>query len=236
MDILSKHTQQSSYCDTIKPSTYLQKADKQHVDKYPSLIELFFSKFDHHYILIENKDKELYIQQTIMKIATEIDEDKINKYDRFNYLKCMNPSLIQQGLQSMNSVSALLYLSDYYNVSTNVYINSTNVKIVTSDKVRTPFHIIYTKDCKWSEIDVKSDVLQDIQDIQGTFDDLAICLTLDVKTKDIYTKYLQPISKYKSTELIDIAKGMNLSLDNHGKKKVKKELYNDINIYQLNLR
>ena len=41
--------------------------------------------------------------------------------------------------------------------------------------------------------------------------------------------------KYKSPELIQIAKGMGLPLDKEGKKKVKKELYDDINFYQLNL-
>ena len=45
-----------------------------------------------------------------------------------------------------------------------------------------------------------------------------------------------PIGKYKSPELIQIAKDMGLPLVKDGKKKVKKELYDDINLYQLNLK
>ena len=102
------------------------------------------------------------------------------------------------------------------------------LKVVTSEKTRTEFNIVYTAECKWSEIDVTTDYKD------GTFEDLGLGLTLDVKTRDIYKKYLNPYSKYKSPELIEIAKEMNLPLVNNGKKKVKKELYDDINLYQLN--
>jgi hypothetical protein len=108
------------------------------------------------------------------------------------------------------------------------------LKVVTSEKNRTEFNIVYTSGCKWSEIDVVIDVVTDYKD--GSFEDLGLGLTLDVKTRDIYKKYLNPIGKYKSPELIEIAKEMNLPLDKGGKKKVKKELYDDINLYQLNLK
>ena len=79
---------------------------------------------------IEKDNKQLYVKQLLVSIATEIDEDKSNKYDNFNYLKCMNSTLIQQGLQSMNTVSCLLYLSDYYGVTTHVYVESLKSLIV----------------------------------------------------------------------------------------------------------
>jgi hypothetical protein len=230
MDLLSKFTKDKIYSDHINPSSYEQGINIDSKPMFPSIIDLFFSVYDHHYILVENKDKQLYVTQLIMNIATEIDEDKSHKYDNFNYLKCMNQTLIQQGLQAMNTVSALLYLSDYYGVTTHVYLQKPMLKVVTSEKSRTEFNIVYTTDCKWSEIDV----LTDYKD--GSFEDLGLGLTLDVKTRDIYKKYLNPIGKYKSPELIEIAKEMNLSLDNKGKKKVKKELYDDINLYQLNLK
>ena len=53
--------------------------------------------------------------------------------------------------------------------------------------------------------------------------------------KDIYKKYLQPIGKYKIQELIDLANSMNIPLGVNGKKKVKAQLYDDINLYQLNI-
>jgi len=230
MDLLTKHNKGKSFCDSIIISSYLQgiyKLLEQPI--YPTIIELFFSRFDPHYELVENKDKQLYVKQLLLSIATEIDEDKSNKYDNFNYLKCMNSTLIQQGLQAMNTVSCLLYLSDYYGVTTHVYVESLKSLIVTSDKVRKTFYIHF-KDNKWSEL---AEELPDYK--QGDFKDLGEVFVLDVKTKDIYKKYLNPISKYKSPELIQIAKDMGLPLVKDGKKKVKKELYDDINLYQLNL-
>jgi hypothetical protein len=231
MDLLSKFMNNTSYCDRIKSSSYEQSVNKDvqqsSSNKFPTVIELFFSVFDPHYIIIEPNAKELYVKQRIMDIATKLDEDKSKTYDRFNYLKLMNTTLIQQGLQSMKSVSSLLYLSDYYSVSTNIYVETGLVKVRTSDKVRKEFNITF-KNHTWSELSV----IPTYSD--GTFDNLAKCLVMDVKTKDIYKKYLNPISKYKSPELIEIAKEMNLPLDNNGKKKVKKELYDDINLYQLN--
>ena len=231
MDLLSKYGKDRVYCDRIKESSYTQnKQDKQNNSNpiFPTIVGLFFSRFDHHYSLVENKDKHLYVKQLIINIATEIDEKKSSKYDNFTYLKCMNSSLIQQGLQGMNTVSCLLYLSDYYGVTTHVYLDSSKHHVPTSDKVRKEFNVLFQGN-KWSEL---SDELPDYK--QGEFKDLGVGLVLDVTTKDIYKKYLNPIGKYKAPELVDIAKSMNLPLEKDGKKKVKKELYGDINFYQLN--
>ena len=231
MDLITKHANHKTFCDRIQSSSYEQGLQNNNIPAYPSIIELFFSNFDHHFSMIESKDKDLYVKQLIVKIAGDIDEKADSNYNNFSYLKCMNPTLIQQGLQSMKSVSALLYLSDIYNVSTNVYIEKQVVKITTSDKIRKEFNIMYTSDGKWRELETIPDNFK-----EGIFEDLGNGLTLDVSTKDIYKKFLNPIGKYKAAELIDIAKGMNISLEKNGKKKVKKELYDDINLYQFNLK
>ena len=142
----------------------------------------------------------------------------------------MNSTLIQQGLQTMKSASALLYLGDYYDVTVNVFIESSMLKVVTCAKDRNEYNIIYTVDGKWKELNEVDTGFQ-----EGQFEDLGTCLTLDVNTREIYKKYLQPMGKYKVQELNDLAKSMNISLDKDGKKKIKKQLYDDINSYQLNL-
>lgn len=236
MDLLTKHDKGKAFCESITTSSYLQdfqNSTKKSDPVFSTMVDLFFSCFDHHYTMVANKDKQLYIKQLLVSIATEIDEDKSNKYDNFNYGKAINSTLIQQGLQSMNTVSCLLYLSDYYGVSTHVYLDSKK-HIVTSDKVRKEFHIKFSNN-KWSEL--TDELINELSDYkQGEFTDLGDALVLDVKTKDIYKKYLNPIGKYKSPELIQIAKDMNIPLVKDGKKKVKKELYDDINFYQLNLK
>jgi len=220
------------FCDRIQSSSYEQKTP-DHVTGpvFPTIIDLFFSNFDHHYGMVTSRDKNLYVKQRLIEIATEIDEQKDTKYDNFSYLKCMNATLIQYGLQSMKNVSALLYLGDYYGITTNIFIESSMVKVITSVKERGEFNVLYTSSGKWKDMDLASDKFSD-----GLFEDVGTCLTLDVTTRDIYKKYLQPIGKYKAQELSDIAKEMDLPLDIGGKKKVKKQLYDDINFYQLNLK
>ena len=58
-------------------------------------------------------------------------------------------------------------------------------------------------------------------------------IELDLKTNFIYNSYLKAISNYKSEELINIAKELNIDLMKNGKKKVKKELYDEINLIKL---
>ena len=58
-------------------------------------------------------------------------------------------------------------------------------------------------------------------------------IELDLKTNFIYNCYLKAISNYKSDELIDIAKELNIDLMKNGKKKIKKELYDEINLLKL---
>ena len=114
---------EKAFCNKIKPSSYEQSLENRVLssDLYPSLIESLFSNFDHHYTLIDERDKELYVKQRILEIASDIDENS-DIYNSFNYLKNMNRSDVQQGLQKNNTVSALLYLSDLYKVSTVVYL------------------------------------------------------------------------------------------------------------------
>tara|TARA_B100001057_G_scaffold312406_1_gene312435 strand:- start:1139 stop:1825 length:687 start_codon:yes stop_codon:yes gene_type:complete len=226
MDLFKPNT--NKYCDTIKTSSYEQSiTSKNHSDvSYPTLIEVFFSKFDPHISLID--DKQLYVKQRVLEIATEIDENE-TLFTSFNYNKSVKPSLIQHGLQMNNTISSLLYLSDIYKVSTIVYIESKQIKIPTSVKQRTEFHLLYTSSGKWIHL---TDNLPEY--IQSDFANLNECLTMDIKTSDIYKKYLAPISKYKVSELIELAKDRQIELIHLGKKKVKKELYDEINLWELN--
>jgi hypothetical protein len=226
MDLIKPNSK--VYCDSIKPSSYEQTiSSRKHSEtEYPTLIEVFFSNFDPHITLID--DKELYIKQKILEIASEIDENE-TLFSSFNYHKSVKPALIQHGLQMNNTISSLFYLSDIYKVSTIVYIESKQIKIPTSVKQRTEFHILYTTHGKWVHL---TDTIPDYT--QSDFANLNECLTMDLKTPDIYKKFLDPISKYKVSELIELAKDRQIELIYLGKKKVKKELYDEINVWELN--
>ena len=56
-------------------------------------------------------------------------------------------------------------------------------------------------------------------------------MSLDMKDIYIYKPYLMPITKYKLKDLEEIAKEEDISLNGTtGKKKLKKQLYDDINL------
>jgi len=250
MELLSKFSSQDRhYTESIKTSSYLQSCTttsantsantsntdsntnsnttKKKYKSYRTICELFIDIFDPTCSILEEKEKKVYTDQLLIEIATQIDEDKKDKYDKFNYSKIMKPQYIQQGLQSKNNVSSLLYLSDYYKVSSVIYLGSSKLTITTSDKDRNQLHILYTNGTFI--------VVDDIPDYTaGVFKDLGEGFVMDIETKDIYNKYLDPISKYKATDLVDLAKEVGISLESNGKKKVKKVLYDEINLYHLN--
>jgi hypothetical protein len=76
-------------------------------------------------------------------------------------------------------------------------------------------------------------------DIEGcsnkNLSELNSILINDVIVDSIYKNYLKPISSYKASELQEIASNDSISLDTNGKKKTKKMLYDEINLYHLNL-
>ena len=233
MDLLSKYSKEDRhYTESIKTSSYLQSYDNNNNNdksykSYRTISELFIDKFDPTCSILEEKEKKVYTDQLLIEIATQIDEDKQDKYDKFNYSKVMKSQIIQQGLQSKNTISSLLYLSDYYKVSSVIHLGSSKQTIITSDKDRTQFHILYM-----------NGIFTEVEDspnyTHGDFKDLGESFVMDIVKKDIYTKYLDPISKYKATELVDLAKEVGISLESNGKKKVKKVLYDEINLYHLN--
>jgi len=233
MDLLSNHMNTRVYCDKIKDTKYQQSVSNTNTQiLYPSFIELLFTNYDHHYSMVESSDKELYMKQRLLEIATQLEEQKDTYYDKYNYNKKMTISIIQHGLQSKDHLSSLLYLGDLYNVSMIVYLEGTKQKIKTTDKDRALLHIVYTSSRKWYMIDTVTDELSSF--IDAPFDVLSMCVVLDVSTKDVYNRYLGAIGTYKSPELVELATQRNISLIKGSKKKVKKELYDDINYYELN--
>jgi hypothetical protein len=227
MELLSNLTSSKQYCESIISSAYEQRASTYPRKKvYHAIGDLFMDRFDPTCSILDEKDKRVYMNQRLIEIATAIDETPDTHYDAFHYSKQMKQSHIQTGLQQPNQLSSLLYLSDLYKVTSVLYLDALQCKVTTSVKTRTNLHILY-KDGSFMELDEPLDVSE------GVFDNLGECFVLDTKDVHIYVPHLLPISKYKSPELIDMAKTLGLSLDIQGKKKVKKQLYDEINVYHL---
>ena len=57
----------------------------------------------------------------------------------------------------------------------------------------------------------------------------------DVNNDNIYQNHLKSLSNYKVGELKELASKLNINDTINGKEKTKKDLYDEINLYHLNL-
>ena len=229
MELLSKLSSTKTYCENIKESSYVQRVnDIVKTKVYQDINNLFVDKFDPTCNILDEKDKDVYYIQRLLEIATDIDEKNDTNYLNYKYSsKVLKSSLIQSGLQTPNTLSSVIYLGDFYKVTPVIYIDSIKSKIVISQKTRNNIHILY-KDGTFTELD------EPLEYKLGTYDDLKHALILNVKKLDVYELDLQPIGKYKVTELVELANKINLPIEENGKKKVKKQLYDELYLYYLN--
>ena len=228
MELLTKLTSTKIYCGNIKESPYVQRVSESTDKVYQDINNLFIDKFDPTCNIIEETDKKIYYVQRLLEIATDVDEKHDTNYLKYKYSsKVLKTNLIQSGLQIPNALSSVIYLGDFYKVTPVIYIDYLQKKVVISQKTRTNIHILY-KDGTFAELDDPPEY------IEGSYDNLKECFVLNVKKLDVYQLDLQPIGKYKVTELVELANKENLPIEENGKKKVKKQLYDELYLYYLN--
>ena len=229
MESLSKLSSTKTYCENIKESSYVQRvSDIVKTKVYQDINNLFVDKFDPTCNILDEKDKDVYYIQRLLEIATDVDEKNDTNYLNYKYSsKVFKSSLIQSGLQTPNTLSSVIYLGDFYKVTPIIYIDSIKSKIVISQKTRNNIHILY-KDGTFTELD------ESLEYNLGTYDDLKHSLVLNVKKLDVYELDLQPIGKYKVTELVELANKINLPIEKNGKKKIKQQLYDELYLHYLN--
>ena len=141
-----------------------------------------------------------------------------------NYLIIQNISKIINTIRiaKINTLSTILYLSDIYNISIIIYYNNKYYKLC--EKKREELHIEYNNN-NWNIVEKKDNKCK------GELTELKDIINLNVNTLDIYNCYLKSINKYKVGELVKIATENNIPIEKEGKRKIKKELYDDINQY-----
>ena len=233
MELLSKRSSEN-YVSKILDSNYIQTYNVKkkvntycEIDKYYSSIdELIISLKEPDYLLTDTKD--LFLNKIKLDIANKLDEDKNKYYDKYNYSKKFNTNVIQSGLQDINMLSTLIYLSDYYNINVFIYHKLGNEYYNYIDKNEKNVYVIYDN-TGWTLSDTNFDLDKiDILSMHA-FTKQAF-INNNLKNKNVYKSHLQPISKYKMDELIKIAEENNVLLvDKNGKKKIKQKLYDDIN-------
>ena len=197
---------------------------------YKSLEESIIYNLDPMISILPNEDTYFYYNQLIMKICSEIDENTSEKYDNFNYIKrIMGKHKIQQGLQMKNTLSSLLYLSDYY--QTHFVILKDNNYYETS--VRSKYNKKYL--CiNNTSYQVRDEIeLSDYSKKYYFEDTFEIENNIGIDSFTIYQTDMKAISNYKLAELIEIANNCKLQITTAGKNKKKKDLYAEIIIHKM---
>lgn len=218
--ILETISYNKQYTNNIVISKYTQKIQTERVERYKRLEDLIIYTYDVDSIL--EKNNKLYVNNKKLELASEL-SDTFNNYVCFNYSKRLKKSEIQSGLQKLNTLTTILYLSDVYDISIIIYCQNKYYKLC--QKKRMDIFVEYRD--SWSvvlEKDIKTPgELCELQDI----------IDLNIDTLDVYNRFLKPISNYKIADLIEIAKQNNIPIENEGKRKRKQELYDEINLFKL---
>ena len=217
--IRNKYTQDISKKINIEPKKYDEK------NNFKNIYELILSFKDNQYQILENSEKDKYTSDKKILLCSKVDDE----YDSYNFNKrVLSKSLICANLQKHkdNLLSLILFYNDYFKI--NLILCHDDKYYKSGIKNFDNIYIEYTKN-GWI-----------IKDINFSYDiiylnilELKYGIELDLKTNFIYNSYLKAISNYKSEELINIAKELNIDLMKNGKKKVKKELYDEINLIKL---
>ena len=218
IEIFENSTNQ--YSKKIKDSKYTegrQEIQKKGVD---DICEIIIGNNEIEYSSCENSQKSSLILKKKLEIASNI-------VPKENHTKKFSVSLIQNGFQSKNVFSSILYLNEYYKIHCIIYNEDTNQYYRTSLKNYDPLYCVYKND-SWF---IMNEVTVDTKNFSNDMNGLDTILTMDMKDIYIYKPYLMPITKYKLKDLEEIAKDEDISLNGTtGKKKLKKQLYDDINL------
>lgn len=220
MEFIEKFNQNTfDYSKKIKDSKFLEGKQKTIIDTgVKDISEIIIGNNEIDFVSIEDDHKKQYIVNKKLQIASDVKKDS-------SFSNKFTVTLIQNGLQNMNNLSSILYLNHHYKIHCIIYNQDTNKYYQTTMKNYPKLICVY-KDNKWNKLDKELSNDINYSDIQ----ELNQIINIDTDWM-IYKSYLQNISKYKLPDLEKIAQENDISLTNEkGKKKLKKELYNEINL------
>tara|TARA_B100001123_G_C15337146_1_gene1033296 strand:+ start:1065 stop:1745 length:681 start_codon:yes stop_codon:yes gene_type:complete len=209
------------YSKKINTSRFLEGNQMKVKKGVEDICELIIGKNELYYQSCNSLEKSQFIIDKKLEIAS-------NLFSHFNKptIKKFNRSLIEAGFQKLNIFSSILYLNEYYKVNCIIYNEQTNEYYQTTVKKEyEPIYCLY-KNNSWylkEELNDKDIIFSDIHNL-GTI------LTMDIDTIYIFKPYLSSLSNYKVKELEEIAKQNDIDIYQGQKKKVKKELFDEINL------
>jgi len=223
MEFISEFEKNTNeYSTKIKDSIYLEKEkDKKDIVKgVEDICEVIIGANEIEYQSISTSEKSKFIRDKKLEIASGVMKNE-------NHTKKFSQSLIQNGLQSINQFSSILYLNELYKVNCIIYNNDTKKYYSTTVKNYEQLYCVYRNN-SWFQV---NDMIDSEKPTFSEISELSSVVTLDYSSLFIYQPFLDSLSKYKVKQLEEIAENEGVSLENKkGKKKIKKELYNEINL------
>ena len=243
---LSYNDNTDNYSQKITLNNYIQGESEekinQHILKSDNILEIILSEKDCNYQLLEKSGTDNYVTKKSLELSSHIEEN----YNKYNYnKKKFNKNLISNSLQSKNNLSSILFYNDYFNINIVICNKIYDlVKLFKTGLKNAPYMFIMYNDNNFNSIDINDiDIIGDLENNLSKIDEtmghvdnphysLENVINFDIKPETIiYNLYLKPITTYKLDELVNYAKEFDISLvKGNGKKKVKKELYDDINL------
>lgn len=240
---LSFSSNNDNYSDKITVNKYTQGENESKVNKNvlksKNILEIILSLKDYNYQILEISEKYNYVIKKSLELSTFLDMN----YDNYNYNKRkFNKNHVCNALQKMNQLSSILFYNDYYGINIIIcnQLNDITKYFKTGIKEKENIFIVYNDGNFTLLEDIPEDIIFDSLDekmgpIDNTYFTLSKVIEFDMKPDNIiYNLSLKPIGNYKADEINDIAKSNNISITkSNGKKKTKKELYDEINLFYL---
>jgi hypothetical protein len=220
----------NDYSKKISVNKYTQdiyvKQDKPSVKYFDSIYECLLSQKDVPYQILNDGEKSDYVKQHLLELCNTVDSE----YDTYNFnKKVLSKQKLCRHLQgNKNVLSSILFYNEYFKVNLIIFNQSTNKFYKTGLKNYDNMYISCS-DKKWLIHESVEDPgkYSDISDLRSVIE-------IDMKDNFVYNTYLKAISNYKADDLIGAANELSVGLTKvGGKKKTKKELYDEINLIKL---
>jgi|UniRef100_A0A6C0F4I9 hypothetical protein len=209
----------NNYAFKIRDSIFIEGNENSIVTKgKDDICEIIIGENEIEYQTIPEIQKSDYIISKKLEIGSNITLDDIisTKYTK---------SIINKGLQSINNLSTILYLNEHYKINCIIH-NESNGKYYETTVRNYPKITCIYKNNSWF---INKNVIEETPQYSNN-EELSNILNIDCDF-NIYKPYLKAIGKYKVKELetMCIEKDINIK-DKNGKKKLKADLYKEINL------
>jgi hypothetical protein len=217
------------FTSSIKESSFIEKYETNKED----FLNFLFCILDKYDLILSSSpkdEKNILFKKRIIFISSRLDDDHVNYYDNMGYNnKTMKKKVIQTGLhKSMENkndknISSIYYLNDLYKTHFVIVDMNKREYYETTVKNYEKVYLCFKRN-KFYMNDSLPDGLTKKEINESYF---------NIDVRNVYKTYLEPIGKYKISDLKEIAVNMNIQLKINGKNKNKNELYNEINMIHM---